>query len=80
MFTGIVEAMARVERMEMHGGDRRLHLVCAGNYLQAVQPGESIAVSGVCLTALAATDGAFSADVSVETLQVTTAGDWRELI
>lgn len=77
MFTGIVEAMGRIERIEVHGDDRRLHLVCEGSYLQSVQAGESIAVSGVCLTALGKSHGTFSADVSVETLQVTTAGDWK---
>lgn len=77
MFTGIVEALGRIEGIEAVGGDRRLSIVTAGGYLDGLQPGDSVAVSGVCLTAVRILPRGFTADVSVETLQATTAGRWQ---
>ena len=74
MFTGIIQGIGRVVRLEPRGGDRRLHVDTLGLELGGAQPGDSIAVSGVCLTAVALPPHGFSADVSTETLAHTTLG------
>jgi riboflavin synthase len=76
MFTGIIEALGSLRAVETVGGDRRM-TIAAPDYLQGCRLGDSIAVNGVCLTAVAFEDGAFVADVSGETLAATTAGRWR---
>jgi len=77
MFTGIVEALGRVDRIEQVGGDVRLTIATDGSYLDGVNLGDSIASNGVCLTAVGLPGKAFIADVSVETLDATTARQWR---
>lgn len=77
MFTGIIEAMGRIVAVESPGGDRRVRVVTDGKYLRGLRVGDSVAVSGVCLTAVEAGLGGFSADVSVETLALTTAARWQ---
>lgn len=78
MFTGIIQSVGRVAAAEPRGGD--LHLVIDARDLAAritaerFAIGESIAVNGVCLTVLNPHDGHFSADVSRETLSLTTTG------
>ena len=52
MFTGIIQTVGRIARLEPRGGDVRLHVDTADLDLADVQPGDSIAVSGVCLTAI----------------------------
>ncbi|MBN8740498.1 MAG: riboflavin synthase subunit alpha [Lysobacterales bacterium 69-70] len=74
MFTGIIQAVGRIAALEPCGGDLRLSVDVGGLDLGDVQLGDSIAVNGVCLTAIALADGRFSADVSVETLDCTTLG------
>lgn len=74
MFTGIIQAVGRVAALERRGGDQRLRI--GGLPLADGRLGESIAVSGVCLTAVAFTDDGFVADVSGETLACTTLGGW----
>ncbi|HZO13966.1 MAG TPA: riboflavin synthase, partial [Polyangiaceae bacterium] len=71
MFTGIVETTARVRSLERVGADARLVLEVA---LEGLVLGESISVSGVCLTVVSFDAASFAADVSVETLRVTTLG------
>jgi riboflavin synthase len=71
MFTGIVETTARVRSLERVGADARLVLEVA---LEGLSLGESISVSGVCLTVVSFDAASFAADVSVETLRVTTLG------
>lgn len=75
MFTGIVETTGRVARIDPRGGDVRL-LIDAGTLdLGDVAIGDSIAVSGVCLTAVAVEDTRTLAfDVSIETLSRTSLG------
>jgi riboflavin synthase len=75
MFTGIVETTGRIARIEPRGGDVRL-LIDAGTLdLGDVAIGDSIAVSGVCLTAVAIEDTRTLAfDVSIETLSRTSLG------
>ncbi len=78
MFTGIIAATGTVSRIQNIGGDWRLTIRSETLDLSSVQPGDSIAVSGVCLTALAPTSQQFSADVSRETLACTTLQHWHE--
>lgn len=76
MFTGIVQGTGRIKSREARGGDLRLEIDCAGVLEPAVLvPGASIAVNGVCLTVVDPAGACFHADVSVETLSLTTAGD-----
>lgn len=77
MFTGIVQAVGRVAAIERRGGDVRLVIDSAGLGLGDVAPGDSIAVAGVCLTAIELDGPCFAADVSVETLDHTTLGALR---
>ena len=78
MFTGIIQALGRITRIEPRGGDVRLHIETGSLDLSDVAPGDSIAVSGVCLTALEPSVQGFFADVSNETLGLTTLGDAAE--
>lgn len=74
MFTGIVQAVGRVRSLEPQGGDVRLVVETGSLDLTGVAVGDSIAVSGVCLTTVALEPGAFAADVSRETLGKTILG------
>lgn len=76
MFTGIIEALGVVESIEMRGGDCRLRIVAPG-YFAGSGLGDSIAVNGICLTAVALDADHFSADLSAETLSLTTAAQWQ---
>lgn len=74
MFTGIVQTIGDIAEREARGGDQRLRIRAHGLPLDKLSIGDSVAVEGVCLTVVAlATDG-FSADVSRETLTLTTLG------
>ena len=71
MFTGIIEAVGAVKRLEPMGGDLRF-VIDAGNLdMSDVQLGDSIAVNGVCLTVIDFEPASFSADVSNETISLT---------
>ena len=74
MFTGIIQAVGRLGPAQDRGGDLRLRIEADGLDLSDAQLGESIAVSGVCLTVVAFDARGFSADVSNETLSLTTLG------
>lgn len=74
MFTGIIQAVGRIVSLQPLGGDLRLTVDATGLDLADVKLGDSIAVNGVCLTAVALDGGTFAADVSVETLNCTTLG------
>lgn len=76
MFTGIIESVGRVAQIESHGGDVRMQIEAADRYLADVALGDSVAVSGICLTVREKTPQGFSADLSVETLQATRSGAW----
>jgi riboflavin synthase len=75
VFTGIVQDMGRIVALEPRAGDVRLRVAGARLPLDAVRSGDSIAVSGVCLTVVEHDAGGFAADVSNETLSLTTLGD-----
>lgn len=74
MFTGIVQALGEIETVEERGGDRRLVMGAGGLALGDAGLGDSIAVNGVCLTAVDIEATRFAADVSRETLDLTTLG------
>jgi riboflavin synthase len=75
MFTGIIQAIGELERLEPRGGDVRVAVRAGKLKLGEVSIGDSIAVNGICLTAVAIDGARFMADVSRETLSLTTLGD-----
>jgi riboflavin synthase len=77
MFTGIVQAQGKVHSITAVGATRRLQIESGGLDLTGVQLGDSIAVSGACLTVTAFDERSFAVDVSTETLAHTTLGDLR---
>ena len=74
MFTGIIQSVGRVAGIEARGGGLRLRIDCGALDLSGIARGDSIAVSGVCLTAIELDARSFAADVSRETLACTTLG------
>src|ERR1700676_4727544 len=66
MFTGIVEEVGRVTRIEQRGEDRRI-TVSAEHVPKELKTGDSVSVSGVCLTALDIKPGSFCPDPAPET-------------
>lgn len=72
MFTGIIQAVGRIHEYEARGADARMVLHAGSLDLSDVAVGDSIAVNGVCLTAVALTPASFTVDVSAETLRCTT--------
>ena len=66
MFTGIIEEVGRVSRIEQRGENRRI-TITASNAPKELKTGDSVAVSGVCLTALDIKPGSFCADLAPET-------------
>jgi len=74
MFTGIIEELGRVASLEARSAGARLAIECH-TVLSDATEGSSIAVNGVCLTALALTPNSFAADLAPETLARTNLGD-----
>jgi len=74
MFTGLIEGVGQVAALEPRGGDVRLRIAVGSLPFEDVALGESIAVSGVCLTVIEFDAGSFAADASTETLTLTTLG------
>jgi riboflavin synthase len=70
MFTGIIEEVGQVAAINQKGKERRL-TVSLSKLVSELKTGDSISVSGVCLTAVAITNGSFSADLAQETWQRT---------
>lgn len=77
MFTGIIQAVGKIEVLTPQGGDLRLSIGTGELPMQDVKLGDSICVSGCCLTVIARHEHAFDADVSRETLSLTTLGDLK---
>ena len=71
MFTGIIESIGQIESIEDKGGDARFWIHTGKMDMSDVQLGDSIAMNGVCLTAIELRDQAYCADVSGETLSLT---------
>ncbi len=74
MFTGIIEELGTVATLEARSAGARLVIECC-TVLSDAAEGSSIAVNGVCLTALALTANSFAADLAPETLARTNLGD-----
>ncbi len=72
MFTGIIEAVGNIAQLEVVGGDVRLTIKVGALDMSDVKTGDSIAVNGVCLTAIKFDQQSFTADVSNETAALTT--------
>jgi len=66
MFTGIIEEVGRVVRIDQRGEDRRI-TIAAERAPKELKAGDSVAVSGVCLTAVDIKSGSFCADLAPET-------------
>ena len=77
MFTGIISAIGKIVSLEQRQGDVRITIDAANLGLDDVRLGDSIACNGVCLTAVELLDQGFVADVSTETLSLTTIGNWQ---
>jgi riboflavin synthase len=71
MFTGIIQAVGRIHDYEAHDAGARMVVDVGTLDLSDVAIGDSIAVNGVCLTAVALGPARFTADVSAETLRCT---------
>lgn len=79
MFSGIVEETGRIAKVEERaGGAGRRLWIAARRVLEDARVGDSIAVSGCCLTAVAVEPGRFAVEAVPETLSRTTLGAWRE--
>jgi len=76
MFTGIIEELGTVQSIEERGENARM-VIGAEVVTVGTNHGDSIAVNGVCLTALDVREDSFAADVSRETLQRSTLGDLK---
>lgn len=74
MFTGLVQELGKVTSID-HGASSAVITVKAPVSAQNISVGDSIAVNGVCLTAIEVLDGAFAADVMVQTLRMTNLGE-----
>ena len=75
MFTGIIQATGEIRTLEQREGDARLAIAVGRLDMGDVALGDSIAVNGVCLTAVSLDAHSFVVDVSGETLACTTLGD-----
>ena len=77
MFTGIISAIGEIAELEHRQGDVRLSIKAPELGFDDVRLGDSIACNGVCLTAVELIEKGFIADVSVETLSLTTIEHWK---
>jgi len=80
MFTGIIQAIGNIEAIERVGDDLKLSINAIDLKLADINPGDSIAVKGVCLTATKLSTTHFEAHVSKETLHVTTGLDVQKTV
>ncbi len=76
MFTGIIEELGKIASLEKHAGGARIK-ISANIVTNDSREGDSIAVNGVCLTALNIKSDSFVADVSEETLKRSTLGNLK---
>src|SRR3990167_2515861 len=74
MFTGIIQSVGKIAALQAQGGDARVRVECGKLNMSDVKIGDSIAVSGVCLTVVEHSAAGFTADASGETLSRTTLG------
>ena len=72
MFTGIIQAIGHIAGIDARGGDVRLSIDSGELDLSDISQGDSIAANGVCLTVVKLDERGFAADLSRETLSLTT--------
>ena len=77
MFTGIIQSVGKIAALDTRGGDASARISCGKLDMSEVNTGDSIAVSGVCLTVVEHSTAGFTADISGETLSCTTLGRLR---
>lgn len=80
MFTGIIQTIGTISQLSPTGGDLRMSVEANAEFMKGVQLGDSIANNGVCLTVIEFIEAenivtGFSADMSNETLSLTTLGE-----
>ncbi len=75
MFSGIVEAIAKVEKIETEGTNVHLTLSCP--FVEELHVDQSIAHNGVCLTVVAIDGGCYTVTAILETLQKSNLGEFR---
>lgn len=76
MFTGIVQLTGIIT--ERSADNRRMRIRTGASFMQGVRTGDSICCNGVCLTAVDIEHDSFAADLSGETLRLTSASDWKD--
>ncbi|HTV52349.1 MAG TPA: riboflavin synthase, partial [Steroidobacteraceae bacterium] len=74
MFTGIIQDVGRLAALEPRGGDTRMSVAAERLDLTRIALGDSICVQGCCITVIARDGRTFQADLSRETLALTTLG------
>ena len=72
MFTGIIQAIGNISKIDSNGPDSRIVFKAGKMKLDDVKIGDSISVNGVCLSITEKTKDSFSSDLSSETLSLTT--------
>ena len=77
MFTGLIETTGTIVSVSPSEGGTRITVDAPASLISRLRTGDSVAVSGTCLTALDLTTTAFSADLAQETLERTTLGRLR---
>ena len=77
MFTGIIQAVGEITPVQTSSGDIEIDINAEQLSLSDVKIGDSIAINGVCLTVTSLSETHFKADVSKETLNVTTGLDQK---
>ena len=77
MFTGIIQAVGKIAALTPQGGDLRISIDTGSLPMENVKLGDSICVSGCCLTVIEKRVRGFDADASKETLSLTTLGDLK---
>ncbi len=78
MFTGIIQATGSISDIELKGDDSRFVFNAENMQLSDMKPGDSISVNGVCLSIIEKKENLFSADLSKETLSLTTFADMKK--
>jgi riboflavin synthase len=72
MFTGIIQAIGNISKIDSNGPDSRIVFKAGRMKLDDVKIGDSVSVNGVCLSITEKTKDSFSSDLSSETLSLTT--------
>ena len=78
MFTGIIETSGKIKDLSSNGGDWQIVIESSGLDFSDVELGDSISVSGTCLTVITKDAGSFTADVSNETMRCTSLGSLKK--